>query len=359
MENDLVKILERARWAPSGDNCQPWTFEVLPDNGIRIHAIHDRENVYEYKDGRPTWYAVGALIENIRLAAAPLGKACQITRIQDFVDGRGSVDLTFETRDVAYDPLEKQIERRTVTRSAYTAKDIDAACVQALEESVGDHFVVRWHAGFAGKMKMVRLNMMATRIRLSIREAFDVHVKIIDWDHDFSVAAIPAKALGMSPMTLMMTRMVMKSWQRMSFFAKYLGGTLTPRLELDLVPGLLCARHFTIHFRERKQDQTIAECLEAGGAIQRFWLAVTAQGLALQPSLAPLIFANYAEEEKPFTKNKKMEAAAEDLLDAVRYATPHPVSSWVFQGRIGFPRHAITTDTPRSIRRPVEFVQTE
>lgn len=30
----LLKILDLARWAPSGDNTQPWRFEIVADDHI-------------------------------------------------------------------------------------------------------------------------------------------------------------------------------------------------------------------------------------------------------------------------------------------------------------------------------------
>ncbi|MFC6668970.1 hypothetical protein ACFQDL_01750 [Marinobacterium aestuariivivens] len=38
----------------------------------------------------------------------------------------------------------------------------------------------------------------------------------------------------------------MQSWERVAFMNRYLAGTLAPRLQLDLIPGLRCAAHFAI-----------------------------------------------------------------------------------------------------------------
>ncbi len=41
----LVRILELGRWAPSGDNTQPWRFEIAEDGLIRIHGFDTRDEV--------------------------------------------------------------------------------------------------------------------------------------------------------------------------------------------------------------------------------------------------------------------------------------------------------------------------
>ena len=49
----LTRILMLARWAPSGDNTQPWRFEVVSDHLIRVHGFDTRDHVlYDYERQR-------------------------------------------------------------------------------------------------------------------------------------------------------------------------------------------------------------------------------------------------------------------------------------------------------------------
>ena len=50
----VEKILEAAHWAPSGDNAQPWTFEVQSEELFDVLVRIDAGNVYEYRQGEPT-----------------------------------------------------------------------------------------------------------------------------------------------------------------------------------------------------------------------------------------------------------------------------------------------------------------
>ena len=50
----IEQILELARWAPSGDNTQPWRFEVLGDDHFVVHGFDTRDWCLYDIDGRPT-----------------------------------------------------------------------------------------------------------------------------------------------------------------------------------------------------------------------------------------------------------------------------------------------------------------
>jgi nitroreductase len=59
-------ILEIARWAPSGDNTQPWRFEILDDRRFVVHGFDTRDWCLYDIDGRPSQIALGALAREHR-----------------------------------------------------------------------------------------------------------------------------------------------------------------------------------------------------------------------------------------------------------------------------------------------------
>ena len=69
-QNILLRILDLARWAPSGDNTQPWRFEIVADDHIAIHGFDTRDRVIYDFDGHPSQMAHGALLETLRIAAS-------------------------------------------------------------------------------------------------------------------------------------------------------------------------------------------------------------------------------------------------------------------------------------------------
>ena len=76
----LLKILDLARWAPSGDNTQPWRFEIVSDKHLAIHGNDTRDwCVYDF-NGHASHMAHGALLETLRIAATGEGLSATWSR---------------------------------------------------------------------------------------------------------------------------------------------------------------------------------------------------------------------------------------------------------------------------------------
>jgi hypothetical protein len=74
-------------------------------------------------------------------------------------------------------------------------------------------------------------------------------------------------------------------------------------------------------------------------------------GLALQPAMAVLIFADYGQCELPFTKDATVRAKASRLAREFRRVFGAGTEDFVFMGRIGEPLPRV--GACRSVRRPV------
>jgi hypothetical protein len=219
---------------------------------------------------------------------------------------------------------------------------------RALEAALGDDFEVHWQESTAGRWRMARLNALATDIRLRLREAYDVHTRVLDWNGPYSADGVPAKAVGLDPLTFRLMRWVMRDWRRVVFMNRYLAGTLIPRVQLDLIPGLCCAAQFFVLRKPRATGDVAAidSLLETGAALQRFWLTATQMGLSLQPGLAPICFAHYARAGGHASSESRRVKALSGLFDAL---VPGDPRNAVFAGRLGFPCRRATTG--RSLRR--------
>src|SRR6202008_93624 len=187
------------------------------------------------------------------------------------------------------------------------------------------------------------------RIRLTIPEAYAVHREIIEWDARYSEDRVPDQALGADALSLRSMRWVMASWERVQLMNRWFGGTLAPRLQLDLLPGLFCAAHFALV--AAKAPEGIDDYVAAGAAVQRFWLTATRLGLQLQPQYTPLVFADYARRGIAFTGNegaRRRAAAVGQRLESLLGAGV--TSRTVFLGRLG----AGPAASARSLRLPLD-----
>jgi nitroreductase len=345
----LERILDLARWAPSGDNTQPWRFEILGPEHVLVHGFDTRAHCVYDLDGHPSQLAVGALLETISLAASTEGRTAAISRRPDTPDTHLLFDVRFNPApDVRPDPLVAYIEKRVVQRRAMSTRPLTAEQKTALEAAVGNSYKVVWFEGLGQRWRMAKLCFDNARIRLTIPEAYAVHRSVIEWGTRFSEDKIPSRAVGVDLATEQLMRWLMGSWRRVEFFNKWLSGDLPPRIQLDLVPGLACAAHFALS--AKRPLTQIDDYLAAGRAMQRLWLTATLQGLHIQPEMTPLIFSRYARMGVRFSKLNAAVAQANvnsRRLDAILAGKdPECVA---FLGRMGAGREP----NARSLRLPL------
>lgn len=343
----LSRILDLARWAPSGDNTQPWRFEIVDDRHIRVHGSDTRDHILYDFDGHPSHIAHGALLETMRLAATVFGLRSSWTA-QSSGDHRSPVyDVRFVADPaLAKDPLADSIEKRTVQRRPMQTTPLTDIQRSTLVAAAGEQFHLQLFESAAERRKVARLLWKSAKIRLTCPEAYPVHKEIIEWRAQFSKDRIPEQAVGVDPMTARLMEWVMQSWDRVQFFNRFLFGTIAPRFQLDLLPGLLCAGHLLL--RPKRKPEELGDWVELGSSMQRIWLTATQQGLHFQPEMTPVIFRWYARAGRRFSVEP---ALFDDSLwlssEFERIACASAEDDFGFFGRIG------TAPVPRSrsIRR--------
>lgn len=347
----VADILELARWAPSGDNTQPWRFEVVDDRHFIVHAFDTRDHCVYDLDGHSSQIAHGALLETLAIAASAHGLRAHVTCRPDAPDTRPDylVELIADAA-VAPDPLLHQIRQRSVQRRPLSTTPLTPAQKQALQAAVGEAYSVHWFEGNVARWRLARLMFDNARIRLTMPEAYAVHRGIIEWNARYSEDRVPDRALGLDVMTLRLMRWVMASWRRVEFFNTYLAGHLAPRIEMDLLPGLFCAAHFALV--AGRAPEGIDDYVAAGRALQRFWLTATELGLQLQPEMTPLIFGRYVRQGRTFSHQPSaVESAAKLARQLPRQLPGQTIERVVFLGRIGNGRPAASRSLRLTLQR--------
>ncbi len=331
----LTHILQLARWAPSGDNTQPWRFEIIDDDQIRVHGFDTREHVlYDY-DGHASHIAHGALLETMRIAASGFSLDAQWVILTDGDDRHPVYDVRLTPNDkLERDPLFARIESRTVQRRPMKTTALTNEQRNSLVNSTGPGFRVQWMESAGERWEVARLLWYSAGIRLTCPEAYPVHNSIIEWRAKFSKDRIPEQAVGVDPGTARLMEWALRSWDRVSFLNRYLLGTVMPRLQLDLIPAFCCAAHALIQpLRTPKQ---LSDWVNLGVAVQRFWLSATHLGLHLQPQMTPVIFRWYARSKREFSatpsiadKSIRLASQFEHLFQA------SPEDNFGFFARVG------------------------
>jgi sulfur-carrier protein adenylyltransferase/sulfurtransferase len=346
----IEAVLDIARWAPSGDNAQPWTFRIIGDREVEVLVRRANPNIYEYRHGEPTLISAGALLENMEIAAPAFGLKAS-WRYSGSAEGIDHIVVHFTDADaVSVSDLFDEIARRSVDRRPFKMRSLTAEQKSQLSEALHQEMQVQWYDSPSDRRRIAALSALATNIRLRIPETFAVHRGIVDWENRQSERGIPSRALGLDPLTLQLTRWSMANWSRTKFM-NTLGAPYFASLQMDFLPGLFCASYFAIRLTRRfgEPNAALVQTIQAGQAIQRFWLTATKLGLVVQPCVAILAFWTYASARQEFTVFRQAQNWADKLAGDAE-AVFGKNDDIVFLGRIGRPR---AKSRSRSVRLPL------
>ena len=343
----LLKILDLARWAPSGDNTQPWRFEITGSDDVAVRGFDTRDHVLYDFEGHGSHIAHGGLLETIRIAATGFGLQASWSLRPGAPDTAPVYDVQFtETPRLPVDPLFPHIQRRVVQRRPMRTTALTDVQRRALVSAPGPDYEVDFFESATQRRKVARLLWDNAYIRLTCPEAFHVHREIIEWGARFSKDRIPEQAVGVDPLTARLMKWALGSWGRVDFLNRYLFGTIAPRVQLDVLPALRCAAHILL--RPRGALANLSDYVNAGVAMQRLWLTATASGLHLQPEMTPVIFRWYARAGRPVSAAPEIGPRVVEVADRFeRLAGVSSDSAFAFFCRVG----ASGAPVSRSLRR--------
>ncbi len=348
----IERILDLSRWAPSGDNTQPWRFEVLGDEHVLVHGFDTRDHVVYDLDGHASQLALGALLETMSIAASTEGRNASIQRRADTPETHLLFDVRFQpVTGLMPHPLATYIEKRVVQRRPMSMQPLSGEQKRILANALPDGYQVIWYEGLAQRWRLAKFMFDNAKVRLTIPEAYAVHKAVIEWGARFSNDKIPDKAVGVDPLTARFMRWAMTSWVRIGFINTVLLGHLPPRIQLDLLPGLRCGAHFAL--LAPFPLTTVDDYIAAGSAMQRFWLTATRLGWLIQPEMTPVIFTRYIRQQRTFTKVIKAGILARTLNERLLHMLgARNVASLFFMGRAG----ARPEPVARSLRKPLSEI---
>lgn len=346
----IKKILDIARWAPSGDNTQPWRFELIDSSHVCVHAFDTRDHCVYDLDGRPSQIAVGALLETAAIGASQFGLRMHTSRRPESPDHAPIIDLHFqEDPTISKSELLPSVEKRSVQRRPLSIRALSAQEQETLQTAVGSGYQVTWISSLKDRVRTAKLMFHSAKIRLIIPEAYRVHKEIIEWNSRYSTERVPDQALGTDSLTTKLMQSIMQSWDRVAFFNRYFAGTWAPRIQLDLIPSIACASHFVLV--AEKKPSSVDDYIAAGRAMQRFWLTCTHLGLLMQPEITPLVFSQYARRNVKFSIVTKAHTIAQQVQAGLTdLVGQQAAENAVFMGRVGHGKQPLA----RSLRRPLE-----
>lgn len=359
MDWPICEVLRLARWAPSGDNGQPWRFRILGRTQALVHVEDTSARVlYDYK-GRASCLAAGALLETASIAANAMGFCLHWERVPHVHGEQGGWCFRCELEPLPHwtcDGLARHIESRSVQRRALSRAPLQAIHRMKLEESVAavPGMQVLWMDAPGDRLRMAKLMWLNGWIRLSAPEAYAAHCAAIEWRSRYSFERMPDSSIGLDPWSLAAMRWAMRRWERVDALNRYCAGTWLPRLQLDVLPSLRCAAHFLLLCSARPCSDM--DYLEAGRAVQRFWLTAERHGLRLQPEVTPLTFHWHHKDGARVSRREPVQQRVGVLSRRMECMWPgETLERCVFMGRVGYGPAA----TSRSLRKSLHDLQDE
>jgi nitroreductase len=294
MSVDCTALLEAAVLAPSGDNTQPWRFDVDPEDGwIACSVVAGRDPSPMNAGQRMARIALGAAIENLLLAAEACGLEAQLEQVDD--DGRAWVRVHPGQQPPRPDQL-APVRRRVTNRRLYDRQPVPHDVLATLRQRTPPLGAVRTH-WLVERERVIALAELIGRAdatmfgQPAMRQAFLSKVRF-DLPADATAEeGLPLGSLELSRMDHLALRMMprLPNW-----LLKYSGGlSAFARKARQLVESAsgLCV--------VVAPDGTAATDLAVGQAMQRAWLALTEAGLAAQPMMSLPVLENVLENGDP------------------------------------------------------------
>lgn len=339
-------VLELARFAPSGDNAQPWRFKVRSPDEFDVYTYDTRAHCVYDLDGWASELAHGMLLETIAIAATRHGRQARIDPPADdaAAPARYRVVLSADGA-VVPDPLLEAVASRTVQRRPMRMRRLTPPERSTLESAAAP-LRIAWFEPLPARARIAALCARNARIRMTIPEAYATHRAVIAWHATVSDDRMPDMSLGAGPLVLALMRGAMTSWERVEQVNRWTG-TLMPRIALDYLPGVRCSAQVALIADRAPASR--ADRVAAGRAVQRLWLTATALNLQMQPQYTPLVFARYARERRRFTVDARASVQATGIADELDRVLGHDCGRAVWLARIG-PARSVSG---RSLRLPL------
>ena len=289
MKEDIEKIIKAGTMAPSGDNVQPWRFEVR-GNTIKLFNIPNADNSLYNINQNASFIAHGAVIENIILKAQSLGYKLDISF---FPEGEKSnlVAIISIEKGVIEENLSSYIEKRATNRKPY--KNITLTHEQKNNIlSCGDAYK-------EAKVLLAEDSEKVTELAnaLSLNEQIVLENKQM---HDFLFSHIvwseeeeKEKRSGLYIKTLELKKPQEKMFNLVKNFTilKILNKLVGISKKVSRENAKVYAQS-SAFIAISSEGDTAESYIMAGQLMQRVWLTITKEGLSAGPLMGVLLLAH-------------------------------------------------------------------
>lgn len=287
----IEKILQEAVQAPSGDNAQPWRFDVQGDV-VDVYNIVGRDATLFNFRNRGDFLAHGALVENIVIAAEHFGYDANITLFPEVgrIDHTATIRLE-KVKDKKENGLFKAIRERATNRKTYKSYVLTEDEKKSVMQIKGENGAeIRLAEKREDVKKLAAIVSLNERLLLENKHIHDFLFSIIRWTdkEEKEKPGMHVKTLELALPQQFIFR-CLKSWG-VAEWAKKIG-----------LPKFIAKENAKVYASSSAigaiamEGDTPKDFMQAGRLLQRVWLTLTSMGLSLQPVTAVAYLAQRIE----------------------------------------------------------------
>ena len=358
MDMSLVAMVTAAGRAPSGDNTQPWRFVVNSDAGtIALEEDASRDPSPMNAGRRMSRIAIGAALENLIRKARSYGWGVELER--PVYPALATIRLT--ERNGTASSTTDCVAHRLTNRCLFDGHPVSGEVLDRLMEATPDSSGVRTH-WIVGADRLANLARLIGRAdgtmfgEASMRRAFLSKLRLDAAPGEAVAEGLSASSLELSAFDRWALRAMMRApdrWLRLVGVSRVFAAKARRLVASASGLCLVVAR-----------DDAQETDLLVGRAMQRAWLTLNAEGLAVQPMMSLLVLENVSEHGDAALVESLGRGTLADLRDDFRTQVPE-IGGWrpAFLMRFGFapapsgrtgrlPLHAIVHYSTASPPRP-------
>ena len=308
MEKEIFKkIINISISAPSGDNSQPWRFEIK-GNSIYVFNVPERDNsIYNFRMGA-SYISIGALIENMRISSSNFGYRCEVDLNKSEKVNLVAICNLYKSDDVIKDDLFDYINKRATSRKSYRKDEIKVGFFSDLEKvknmflNKGVEFKVQKDPKYI--KQIASASSMNEQIVLENKKLHEFLFSHVTWteEEDEKKRGFFIKTMELKGPQKIVFKLL-KSWKILNFLNKI---SISKFVSKDNAK-LYAKSALMVAFFSKSLDRETY--IKTGMTMQRVWLIATKHNIYAQP-LTGITFLNHRidlENDKKMFEKKHIE----------------------------------------------------
>lgn len=360
----LKQILEEARFAPSGDNIQPWLFKMYPDHSLVLHRNEPENLLASDYFLNASFVALGCILENVAIASEHYGFSSTIVIHEDCVsDETPQATIHFIPTTLSAEQQEsneklfKVMRKRHTDRRPYKKQPLDDTTKRLFEKTALEG---------GGKLHLIEGEEMLDTFGktlgshdtylwndATLRDNLIRFIHFSQSNHS-ATSGMPLDTLGLGTLSIFFKTAILLAYRipllwKVICFASRFGTQKTLSASSALVFLTLPKQKIQT---SPLSDTPTKDLVRGGRIAERLWLLAETLGLSLQPQYAFVAMAHNAGNEK---LGQSFLSANKKIIAFLRSHCPwFEKESLVFAYRIGF----VTSSkrAPTTERKSVEEI---